>query len=66
MGMVLRAISETRVKIYSKMQNHKKVEGPGGKGEGSRAMQKELFRGSRGSFCRGWGSRWPGLKVHIR
>lgn len=52
--MVLRAISENRVKISSKIQNHKKVEGPQGKGEGGRAMQKERFREGRGSSCRGW------------
>lgn len=46
--MVLRAISENRVKIYSKIQNHKKVEGPRGKGGGGRAMQKKIFREGRG------------------
>lgn len=39
-GMALRAISENRVKIYNKIQNHKTVESPGGKGEGGREMQR--------------------------
>lgn len=39
-GMALRAISENRVKIYNKIRNHKTVESPRGKGEGSREMQR--------------------------
>ena len=39
-GMALRAISDNRVKIYNKIQNHKTVENPRGKGEGGREMQR--------------------------
>lgn len=39
-GMALRTISENRVKIYNKIRNHKTVESPRGKGEGSREMQR--------------------------
>lgn len=41
--MVSRAISEARDKIYSKMQNHEKVEGPGGKGEEAEQCRKRYL-----------------------